>query len=154
MHFCPLFFNTSAPVVWDNAHIVTSLCHFDTGIIHNKTKTIEKCVLFLITHSALLNKAPSTFKKINFKPLILFRPVSRFLSDTVCTNSLPISMHFLYFLFHSISVCLCLFLSIYVPLLSSVYFLSLLSALCSVQFLISFANVYIHFYWLSSVAQC
>lgn len=44
----------------------------------------------------------------------------------------------LLFIFYSTYVCLCLILSIYVPLLSSVYFLSLLSALCSIQFLISF----------------
>ena len=66
-------------------------------------------------------------------------------------HQLSISTHFLYFCF-TLVLFVCLFLSIYVPLLSSVYFLSLLSALCSVQFLISFPDVSIHFYWLSSVS--
>ncbi len=126
--------------------------HFGTSIIPNKTKTVEKHVLFLTSHSDVLKKAQSILKFIS-NLLILFHPVSCFLSDAVCANPLPFFSPLSLYFFHFISVCLCLFFPFMLPCYP-LYFLSLLSALCSVRFLISFPNVSIRFYWLSSVARC
>lgn len=119
-----------------------------------RQKKKEKRVLFLTSHSIDLLQKKLSLSGNSFQTTYF---VSSCFSFCIWHSLYQPFAYFnlvLYLLFHSSSVCLRLFLSISVPLLGSMYFLSLLSALCSVQFLVSFANVSIHFYWLSSFAWC
>lgn len=116
--------------------------HFDTSSISNKTGTPEKRVLFCITHfdvlKKTLNESSNSFQtSFFFHPVLISYQIQFVL--TVCLFSIP-------FLFVWLQFYLCLFVPIiYVPLLACVNFLSLLSELCSVQFLIFFANVFYSF---------